>query len=134
MLHYLAAWLPMAPGDPTPVPTATVTVTVPPAAPSPAATMPGWASTGAQQAMQVSGNVGINQDAIYGALYFVAGLLMAAMAFKMLAGASKGDVKLAGRQSAVAGIGSFWLGVALMIGAVPVLGLGVNLIRSAITV
>ena len=133
MLHYLAAWLPMAPGDPTPFPTATVTVTVPPAAPSPAATMPGWASTGTQQAVQTAGNIGINQGALYGAMVFIAGLLMAFLAFKMFAAAPKGDVKLAGKQSAVAAIGAFWLGVALFIGAAAVLGLAVNIIRGALT-
>ena len=139
MLHALVAWLPFAPGDPTtpvpPLPTATVTVTAP-AVPSPAATMPGWASTGVQQTTQFAGqaaNVGVNQGAIYGALMFGASIMLAFLAFKMLGAAPKGDVKLAGRQSAVAAIGSTWLGIALIIGAAVVLGLAVNLIRGAIT-
>ena len=140
MLHALVAWLPFAPGDPTTpgpqMPTATVTVTAPAPVPSPAATVPGWASTGIQQTQQFAGQaaeVGVNQGAIYGALMFGASIMLAFLAFKQFGAAPKGDVKLAGRQSAVAAIGSTWLGIALIIGAAVVLGLAVNLIRGAIT-
>ena len=140
MLHTLAALMPFAPGDPTTpgpqMPTVTVTVTAPAPVPSPAATVPGWASTGVQQTQQFAGHaaeVGVNQGAIYGALMFGASIMLAFLAFKQLGAAPKGDVKLAGRQSAVAAIGSTWLGIALIIGAAVVLGLAVNLIRGAIT-
>ena len=151
MFHALAAQItvrmPFAPGDPTapvqgpPLPTVTVTAPTVPAPtvtvtapPTPAPTMPGWASNGIAQGTQAASNIGVNQGAIYAAVLFAAGLCMALLAFKMYGSAHKGDVKLAGKQSAVAAIGSFWLAVALFIGAASVIGLAASMLRGVINV
>lgn len=104
-----------------------------PYAPDPTQAVGGWASGGGASGLaNTATGVGINQAGVIVIILFVAMIFMAMLGFKQQLKSPEGNVKLAGQQSVVMGIGSSWIGIAVFIGAAVIIGGLVKLILSVL--
>lgn len=93
-----------------------VAATLPFAPTPPPGGQPAWSSgagQAARTAVQAGQGAGLNWVFIGSILVGVVTALFAYIGVSQLASSRKGDVKMAGQQSAVAGIGTFWVALAI---------------------
>ncbi|MDO5697793.1 MAG: hypothetical protein Q4G51_07440 [Dermatophilus congolensis] len=87
-----------------------------PAAPSPSPTIAEWASTalgGANASANVAAGTGLNWVFLGSIIVGIVTALFAFIGISQIASSRRGDVARAGRQSAVAAIGTFWVALAI---------------------
>ncbi len=84
-----------------------------PVTPSPSASVAGWASSSLGQSAVAASGAGLNWTFLGSILVGLVTALFAYIGLNQLASARRGDVARAGRQSAVAAIGTFWVALAL---------------------
>lgn len=93
--------------------------TISASAPTPSPTALGWAGNTAQavgqatQAAAAGGGGGMNWVFLGSVIIGIVTALFAYIGISQLASSRKGDVRQAGRQSAVAAIGTFWIALAI---------------------
>lgn len=84
-----------------------------PTAPSPSPTVAEWASASLAQTASAASGGGLNWVFLGSVIVGIVTALFAFIGISQIASSRRGDVARAGRQSAVAAIGTFWVALAI---------------------